>query len=286
MVHPVFSSVDMRLEQLGLEIKKPVAPVANYVAWRQSGDVVYISGQIPKDGEVLHKGLVGSNFSAEDAAKAARLCGLNLIAQMREACDGNLDRVKKVLQVQGFVASTPDFTGHPQVINGVSDLLVEVFGKEVGSHSRFAVGCSSLPLGVPVEVGAVIEIDGNTEACRTSPMGFYGVDPMFKCNLMAQEATGHKKYAWQQGPEGFVTDYALERLPWSFALEDIPHRERLTIWFGEKDFPAILLGAPFLQSLIPGSKLKMVPNGNHSFKSIPEHLSAILQELKVHWDKR
>ena len=282
-LYPVFGTVEKRLHQLGLEIKKPVAPVANYVAWRKSGNVVYISGQIPKDGDVLHKGLVGGTVNVEDAVKAARLCGLNLVAQMREACDGNLDRVKKVLQVQGFVASTSDFSAHPQVINGVSDLLVEVFGKEVGSHSRFAVGCSSLPLGVPVEVGAVIEIDADSAASRTSFLGFYGVDPVFKCRLMAKEATD-KKYTWQQGPLGFVTDFALERLPWSFSLEDITHRDRLSIWVGEKDFSSILLGAPFLQSLIPGSKLQIVPNGDHEYKRYPEHLSAILQELKLHWD--
>eukprot|EP00434_Breviolum_minutum_P029032 symbB.v1.2.025680.t1/scaffold2496.1/size77716/6 len=285
-IHPVFGVVDKRLHQLGLKLQKPVAPVANYVAWRKSGDVIYISGQIPKEGDLLHTGQVGSTMGVEDAVKAAKLCGLNLVAQMREACDGNLDRVKKVLQVQGFVASTADFTGHPQVINGVSDLLVDIFGKEVGAHSRFAVGCSSLPLGVPVEVGAVIEIDNSATASRTSGLGFYGVDPIFKCQLMANEQMEEKrKYAWQQGPLGFVTDFTLERLPWSFALEDIVLKDRLTIWYGEKDFPAILLGAPFLQSLIPGSKLRMVPDGDHGFKRYPEHLSAILQELKTQFNK-
>ena len=283
---PLFGTVDKRLAELGFDIKKPVAPVANYVAWRRSsGNVVYISGQIPKDGDLLHKGQVGGNLDVKAAVQAARLCGLNLVAQMREACDGNLDRVKKILQVQGFVASTPEFTGHPQVINGVSDLLVDIFGQEVGSHSRFAVGCSSLPLGVPVEVGAVIEIDDDDAAYRPTRQGFYGVDPVMKCRQMAEDADPKRQYAWQQGPLGFVTDYTLERLPWSFAVEDIKLGERLTIWFGEKDFPAILLGAPFLQSLIAGSKIRMVPNGDHGFKRDPEHLSAILQELKTHWDK-
>ena len=283
-IQPVFGTVDTRLQELGLEIKKPVAPVANYVAWRKSGNVVYISGQIPKDGDLLHKGQVGGNLGVEAAVQAAKLCGLNLVAQMREACDGNLDRVKKILQVQGFVASTPDFTGHPQIINGVSDLLVDVFGKDVGSHSRFAVGCSSLPLGVPVEVGAVIEIDEN-DATKPSEMGFYGVDPVLKCKKMAAEADKRRQYTWQQGPLGFVTDYTLERVPWSFKVEDITLGDRLTIWVGEKDIPAILMGAPFLQSLIPGSKLRIVPDGDHRFKRHPEHLSAILQELKAQWEK-
>lgn len=281
---PVFGLVEERLAKLGIEIKKPMAPVANYVPWRKSGNVVYISGQIPKDGDLIHKGQVGGNVSVEAASEAARLCGLNLVAQMREACNGNLDRVTQILQVQGFVASTPDFSGHPQVINGVSDFLVEVFGKEVGAHSRFAVGCSSLPLGVPVEVGAVIEIDEN--ANTPTPFGFYGVDPVIKGQYMAAGAGEKRQYNWKQGPLGFVTDYALERLPWSFKLEEISQRERLTIWVGEKDIPVILHGAPFLQSLIPGSKLQVVPNGDHSFKRHPEHLSAILQELKVHWDKQ
>ncbi|CAE7946948.1 TCP17, partial [Symbiodinium sp. KB8] len=244
---PVFGLVEERLAKLGIEIKKPVAPVANYVPWHKTGNVVYISGQIPKDGDLIHKGQVGGNVSVEAAAEAARLCGLNLVAQMREACNGNLDRVTKILQVQGFVASTPDFFGHPQVINGVSDLLVEVFGKEVGAHSRFAVGCSSLPLGVSVEVGAVIEIDEN--APMPTPLGFYGVDPVIKGQYMAAGAGEKRQYNWKQGPLGFVTDYALERLPWSFKLEEISQGERLTIWVGEKDIPVILHGAPFLQNV-------------------------------------
>ena len=102
--------------------------------------------------------------------------------------------------MQGFVASTPDFTGHPQVINGVSDLLVEVLGREVGSHSRFAVGCSSLPLGVPVEVGAVIEIEPE-ESYGPTAMGFYGVDPKAKVTAMMTESKGDPKYdyVWKQG---------------------------------------------------------------------------------------
>merc|ERR1712050_28542 len=95
----------------------------------------------------------------EEGKIAARVCGVNLISQMREACGGDLDKVKAVLKVEAFVNATPEFTDHPQIVNGCSDLLVEVFGPKVGPHSRFAVGCSSLPLGVAVEVGATIEIE-------------------------------------------------------------------------------------------------------------------------------
>eukprot|EP00439_Symbiodinium_sp_Y106_P073541 s408_g13.t2 len=97
--------------------------------------------------------------AARSATAAAGLCALHLVGQMKAACSGDLDKVKKVVEVKGFVSSTPEFTDHPQVVNGCSDLLVEIFGPEVGAHSRFAVGCSSLPLGVAVEVGATVELE-------------------------------------------------------------------------------------------------------------------------------
>jgi len=135
-------------------------PVASYLPFKKSGTTVYISGQIPKgEDNSLLTGKLGAGYSIDEGRAAARLCAINLIAQMRAACDGDLDKVKQILQVQGFVNCSPDFTDHPQVINGCSDLLVEVFGKDVGSHSRFAVGNSSLPLGVAVEIGAVIEVE-------------------------------------------------------------------------------------------------------------------------------
>mmetsp|Transcript_70907 Transcript_70907/g.178762 ORF Transcript_70907/g.178762 Transcript_70907/m.178762 type:complete len:167 (+) Transcript_70907:80-580(+) len=155
--------VEKRLAELGLSIPKASAPAANYVPFTRSGNTVFISGQIPKcEDNSLLKGKLGSDgadkYSIEEGQAAARCCGVNLIAQMREACGGNLDKVKKILKVEAFVNSTPDFTDHPKVVNGCSDLLVEVFGAEVGAHARFAVGCSSLPLGVAVEVGATVEI--------------------------------------------------------------------------------------------------------------------------------
>merc|ERR1712206_10449 len=146
------------------------APVANYVGWRRSGNTVYISGQLPKtiDGTLL-QGQLGTpeqngKIGVDAGQAAARQCGINLIAQMRDACEGNLDRVKQILRLEGFVSSTPEFTAHPLVINGVSDLMVGVFGKERGAHSRFAVGVSSLPLGAVIEVGAIVEIDMSSDA--------------------------------------------------------------------------------------------------------------------------
>mmetsp|Transcript_5545 Transcript_5545/g.7847 ORF Transcript_5545/g.7847 Transcript_5545/m.7847 type:complete len:161 (+) Transcript_5545:86-568(+) len=152
--------VEKRLAQIGLAIPRSPAPAANYVPFRKSGKQVFISGQIPKNANGdLVMGKLGANYSVEQGQEAAKLCAVALISQMKEACNGDLDKVKAVLKVEGFVNCTDEFTDHPKVINGASDLLVDVFGSEVGAHSRFAVGCSSLPLGVAVEVGAVVEIE-------------------------------------------------------------------------------------------------------------------------------
>eukprot|EP00403_Amphidinium_massartii_P008882 CAMPEP_0178422770 /NCGR_PEP_ID=MMETSP0689_2-20121128/27345_1 /TAXON_ID=160604 /ORGANISM="Amphidinium massartii, Strain CS-259" /LENGTH=154 /DNA_ID=CAMNT_0020044345 /DNA_START=29 /DNA_END=490 /DNA_ORIENTATION=- len=153
-------SVMEKLRALGLVIPKSPAPAANYVPWARSGNLVFISGQIPKaeDGSLM-MGKVGASCSLDDGKAAARVVAVNIVAQMSDACGGNLDKVKRILKVEGFVNCTDDFKDHPQVINGISDLLVEIFGPTVGPHSRFAVGCSSLPLGVSVEAGAVIEIE-------------------------------------------------------------------------------------------------------------------------------
>mmetsp|Transcript_27584 Transcript_27584/g.62781 ORF Transcript_27584/g.62781 Transcript_27584/m.62781 type:complete len:160 (-) Transcript_27584:95-574(-) len=154
-------AVEKRLAQLGLTIPKAVAPAANYVPWKRVGSLVFISGQIPKtEDNKLLTGKLGADYSLEEGKAAARLVGINLVSQMREACGGDLDKVKQVVKVEGFVNSTQEFVDHPQIVNGVSDLLAEVFGQEVGAHSRFAVGCSSLPLGVAVEAGAVVEVAG------------------------------------------------------------------------------------------------------------------------------
>lgn len=150
--------VAAKLAELNITLPEAVAPVANYVPWVKSGTLVFVSGQLPMvGGKLLHTGLVGGAVSVDDAKACARAAAINLIAQLKVAVGGNLDLVKRVVKLGGFVASAGDFTQHPQVINGASDLFVEVFG-EVGRHARAAVGSSSLPLGAPVEVEGVFEV--------------------------------------------------------------------------------------------------------------------------------
>ncbi len=151
-------TIDARLAELGISLPTPAVPVASYLPFVRTGALVMISGQITMDsGELRFVGKLGDTLSVEEGYQAARLCGVNLIAQMRAACDGDLDRVKRVVRLGGFVNCTPDFTDHPKVINGASDLMQDVFG-DVGQHARAAVGSSSLPLGIAVEVDAVIEV--------------------------------------------------------------------------------------------------------------------------------
>lgn len=151
-------SHDARLASLKIELPQPAAPAANYVPYVVSGNLVFVAGQITIwNGEVRYIGRVGENLSLEDGVAAARLCGLNIIAQVRAACGGSLDRVKRCVKLGGFVNCTPDFINQPQVINGASDLMVEVFG-DAGKHARFAVGANVLPRGVAVEVDAIFEI--------------------------------------------------------------------------------------------------------------------------------
>jgi enamine deaminase RidA (YjgF/YER057c/UK114 family) len=151
------SKVEQRLKELGLELPQPVAPVANYVTYVRSGNLVTISGQISIAADGGIKGTVGVDVDLETAQKAARLCGINLLAQMKAACDGDLDRVVRVVKLGGFVQAGPDFIDIPKVINGCSDLMVEVLG-DAGRHARSAVGVYKLPLGFAVEVDAVVEI--------------------------------------------------------------------------------------------------------------------------------
>jgi len=153
------STIDERLNELGITLPEPSSPAANYVPFVITGSQVFISGQVPfLNGELHFKGRLGDTFKIEEGYQAARLCGLNLIAQLRHACGGDLGRVKRVVKLGGFVNSTPDFTDFPKVVNGASDLMAEVFGG-LGSHARFAVGAVSLPLGVAVEVDGIFEID-------------------------------------------------------------------------------------------------------------------------------
>lgn len=152
-------SIENRLAELGIEVPTPVAPVANYVPFVKTGNLVSISGQIPMlDGKLAFEGKVGQEVSEEDARAAARLCALNIIAQLKAACDGDLNRVKQVVKLGGFVNGIDGFGGQPGVINAASDLMVEVFG-DTGRHSRSAVGTNGLPLNVPVEIDALVEIE-------------------------------------------------------------------------------------------------------------------------------
>lgn len=150
--------IETRLNELGIELPEAPAPAANYVPYVVVGDMVYVSGQISKDAGGLICGKLGDTTSVEDGAAAARVCALNLIAQLRSACGGDLDRVVKIVKLGGFVNATGDFTDHPVVINGASDLMAEVFGSDKGAHARAAVGCVSLPLGVAVEVEGIFQI--------------------------------------------------------------------------------------------------------------------------------
>ncbi|HSK38507.1 MAG TPA: RidA family protein [Arenibaculum sp.] len=150
-------SIEARLGELGIELPQAAAPAAAYVPVMRSGNTLYISGQIPVwNGEIRYKGIVGRDLSAQDAQAAARLCGLNILAQIKGAC-GSLDSVRRILKLGGFVACGADFTDQPKVVNGASELMTEVFG-DAGRHARFAVGAASLPLGVAVEVEAIVEL--------------------------------------------------------------------------------------------------------------------------------
>lgn len=149
--------IEAKLAELGVTLPEAPAPAANYVPYVQSGSLVFISGQISKAADGLLTGKLGADVSTADGQKAARVCALNLIAQLKSACGGNLDRVKRVVKLTGFVNAAPDFTEHPMVVNGASDLMAEVFG-DAGRHARAAVGCGSLPLGVSVEVEGIFEI--------------------------------------------------------------------------------------------------------------------------------
>ncbi len=150
--------IDARLAELGLELPAASAPVANYVPFTRSGNIVVVSGQVSvRNGKAEYVGKLGAGMSIADAQQGAKLCALNILAHLKTACDGDLDKVKRVLRVGGFVNCTPDFTDMPQVVNGASDLMVAVFG-DAGKHARAAVGVSSLPLGVAVEVEAMVEL--------------------------------------------------------------------------------------------------------------------------------
>ena len=151
------SSIEARLAELGVTLPQPVAPVANYVPFVRSGALVHVSGQVSVDASGGVRGVVGEDVDLETARRAARMCGVNLLAQMRAAAEGDLDRVVRVVKLGGFVQAGPNFFDIPQVVNGASDLMVEAFG-DAGRHARSAVGVYRLPLNFAVEVDAVVEI--------------------------------------------------------------------------------------------------------------------------------
>lgn len=146
-----------RLAELGITLPAAAAPAANYVPFVQTGKLLYVSGQISTDDNGLITGRLGETMDAAAGAAAARQCALLLIAQAQAACGGDLDRVARVVRLGGFVNSTDDFTQQPEVVNGASDLLVEVFG-DAGRHARVAVSANSLPRGVAVEIEALFEL--------------------------------------------------------------------------------------------------------------------------------
>lgn len=150
--------IDARLKELGLELPQATAPIANYVPYTVSGKLVTVSGQVSvRNGKPEFVGKLGAGISIAQGQEAAKLCALNILAHLKAACGRDLDKVKRVLRLGGFVNCTPEFIDMPQVVNGASDLMVAVFG-EAGKHARAAVGVSSLPLGVAVEVEAMIEL--------------------------------------------------------------------------------------------------------------------------------
>src|SRR3569623_2815782 len=151
------SQIEDRLAAAGIVLPQPNAPVANYVPFVRVGDLLHISGQVSVDGAGGVKGVVGEDVDAETAKRAARLCGVSLLAQMRAACEGDLDRVVRVVKLGGFVQAGPGFFEIPQVVNGCSDLMVETFG-DAGRHARSAVGVYRLPMNFAVEVDAVVEV--------------------------------------------------------------------------------------------------------------------------------
>lgn len=150
--------IHTKLQELGLELPKVAAPAANYVPYVVSGNMIYVSGQIPfLNGEKMHMGRVGDDLDVSAGEKAAQACALNILAQVNEAVGGDWSKVKRCVKLGGFVNCTPDFTDQPIVINGASNLIGEVMD-DAGKHARFAVGAPSLPLGVAVEIDAVFEL--------------------------------------------------------------------------------------------------------------------------------
>ena len=151
-------SAEARLADLGLALPTPMAPVANYLPYVVSGNLVFVSGQLPaRDGRIAYTGKVGEAITPEEGAEAAKLCFLNLLAQVKAACGGDLGRVRRIVRLGGFIAAPPGFTAHATVMNGASDLAVAVFG-DAGRHARTTIGVPSLPGDAAVEVEGLFEL--------------------------------------------------------------------------------------------------------------------------------
>ncbi len=149
--------IEQRLAELDLTLPQAASPVANYVPYVQTGNLIHISGQLSIGPDGLIMGKIGSDLNSEKGAEAARFCALNLIAQLFNALDGDLSRLRRVVRLGGFVQCNSDFTDHPKIINGASDLMVALFGDD-GRHARAAVGVPSLPLGAAVEIDGLFEV--------------------------------------------------------------------------------------------------------------------------------
>jgi len=148
---------ESKLADMGVTLPEAPAPAANYVPYVRVGDMLFVSGQIPKEGDALHIGKLGDDMDTQAGAAAAKVCAIALLAQVKAACGGDLDRLVRVVKLTGFVNSTPDFGEQPAVINGASDFLGEALG-EAGRHSRSAVSAASLPFGVAVEIEGIFEV--------------------------------------------------------------------------------------------------------------------------------
>ncbi|MCY4185005.1 MAG: RidA family protein [Rhodobacteraceae bacterium] len=158
------NTINKNLEKMGVVLPPMPKPLFNYIPYVVVGNLVYVSGQVPLEGKDMAKGKLGDTMSIEEGAQAARICAINLLAQVKDACDGDLERLERVVKLTGFVNSTPDFGQHPAVVNGCSDFFVEALG-EKGRHARSAVGMADLPFGIPVEVEGIFQINTGTSCC-------------------------------------------------------------------------------------------------------------------------
>lgn len=151
-------SIETKLKELGITLPEAPAAVAAYQPWIQTGNLIFTSGQLPfRDGQIAYEGKLGSELSEEDGYQAARQCALNAIAQLK-AASGNLDKIQKIVRIEGYVHCADGFRGHPQVLNGASDLVAEIF-EEKGIHTRLALGINEMPLNAAVQLAITAEVD-------------------------------------------------------------------------------------------------------------------------------